>query len=72
MKALIALILTTLFVAACGTVPAHDRPDVHRVISITDTQQACGIVPVAMVYEDAQAQQHELHYQVWANGCSGD
>ncbi|MBD9576825.1 DUF2790 domain-containing protein [Pseudomonas sp. PDM23] len=71
MKALIALLFSTLFLAACGTVPAHEKPDVARVISITDTQEACGIVPVTMVYEDSQARQHELHYQVWANGCSG-
>lgn len=72
MKALITLTLTALFLAACTTVAPQEKPDVARVISITDIQQECGIVPVTMTYEDSHGVRQEMHYQVWANGCSGD
>jgi hypothetical protein len=45
--------------------------DVAKVISQTDVQQACGIVPVQMVYDDSHGERHTLEYQVWAPGCQG-
>ena len=71
MKTLIALFLTALSITAFADTQTAEKPDISRVISITDTQDACGIVPVQMVYEDSQGQRHTLAYQVWGNGCSG-
>ncbi|MCB2672386.1 DUF2790 domain-containing protein, partial [Listeria monocytogenes] len=45
--------------------------DVARVISSTDTSNACGIVPARMTYEDSNGQKHTVEYQVWGNGCTG-
>ncbi|HDR2971779.1 DUF2790 domain-containing protein [Pseudomonas aeruginosa] len=45
--------------------------DVARVISSTDTSNACGIVPTRMTYEDSNGQKHTVEYQVWGNGCTG-
>ncbi|NWB25860.1 DUF2790 domain-containing protein [Pseudomonas gingeri] len=72
MKTLIALFLTAVSVTAFADGQPAQKPDIAHVISITDTQEACGIVPVQMVYEDSQGVRHTLAYQVWGDGCSGN
>ncbi|KSF81279.1 DUF2790 domain-containing protein [Pseudomonas paraeruginosa] len=83
--ALIALFACSPLVMAAGTQeqPASQQEgtveeyaygmhlDVARVISSTDTSEACGIVPARMTYEDSKGRKHTVEYQVWGNGCSG-
>ncbi|WP_256830509.1 DUF2790 domain-containing protein [Pseudomonas sp. Pse1] len=78
MKALLSLFLTVVATSAlaAGNEPAttpYDpaRPlDIARVISISDTSNACGVVPSTMVYVDPQGQTHRVTYQVMGT-CSG-
>lgn len=44
--------------------------DISEVIHTTDLQDACGVVPAQMTYEDQQGQRHTIEYQVMGNGCS--
>jgi hypothetical protein len=45
------------------------RPDIAKVISVTDTQSSCGVVPATMVYEDSQGVRHHMDYRVMGDGC---
>ena len=76
MKNLIALFLTVTAgsaFAASGVETARTGVplDVVKTISITDTSNACGIVPVELVYEDSQGVRHTVAYSVQGMGCSG-
>jgi hypothetical protein len=44
--------------------------DVQKVITISETPDQCGPVPVQMTYEDSHGQRHILQYQVMGTGCS--
>lgn len=46
------------------------KPDIQKVISISDTGDQCGPGPVQMTYEDSQGQRHIMQYQVMGSGCS--
>jgi hypothetical protein len=46
--------------------------DVARTISVTDTSNAYGVVPVDLVYDDSNGVRHTVSYSVLGNGCSGD
>ena len=78
MKALLSLFLT---LAATSALAAANEPaatpydpaqplDIARVISVSDTSNACGVVPSTMVYVDPQGQTHRVTYQVMGH-CSG-
>lgn len=69
MKTRIALLLSAAVLAACSNVPAGGKADIAKVISITDTQAACGVVPVTMIYEDTQGIRHSMDYRVLGDGC---
>lgn len=45
--------------------------DIAKVISMSDVQDVCGVVPVHMIYEDSSGIRHNLEYQVMGNGCTG-
>jgi len=53
----------------------HDKPgffvplDVDRIISQTDLNSQCGIVPAHLDYLDHAGREHELNYLVFGNGC---
>ncbi|MDI2146200.1 DUF2790 domain-containing protein [Pseudomonas sp. ITA] len=74
---IIALMLMTFFVAAVFAdsdeqpVRTDTKLDIVKTISITDTSNACGIVPVELKYEDSNGEQRTVSYQVWGTGCSG-
>jgi hypothetical protein len=44
--------------------------DIAKVISRSDIQDVCGIVPAYMTYEDHQGKVHRLEYMVFGQGCS--
>ena len=44
--------------------------DIAKVISRSDIQDVCGIVPAYMIYEDHQGKVHRLEYMVFGQGCS--
>jgi hypothetical protein len=46
------------------------KPDIQKVISITDIGNECGPVPAQMTYEDSEGQRHVMEYQVMGSGCS--
>ncbi|RZO09558.1 DUF2790 domain-containing protein [Pseudomonas moorei] len=46
--------------------------DVDKVLSSTDTNGQCGIVPARLEYLDHQGREHVLDYQVFGQGCSSD
>lgn len=46
------------------------KPDIQKVISISETGDQCGPVPAQMTYEDSQGQRHVMQYQVMGTGCS--
>ncbi|KAF1004304.1 MAG: hypothetical protein GAK36_00091 [Pseudomonas sp.] len=77
MKALIALFLAVAAGQALAT-PAVEQArtgvplDLAKVISVTDTGNACGVVPVQLVYDDSQGVRHIVTYQVMGNGCMGN
>ncbi|AHZ73417.1 MULTISPECIES: DUF2790 domain-containing protein [Pseudomonas] len=74
MKTLIALFLA---VAASSAIAANDvqadrtgvPSDVAKIISITDTRFACGIVPVELVYQDSLGVRRVATYMVEGGGC---
>lgn len=45
--------------------------DIAKVIHRGEVPDVCGVVPVQMVYEDHQGQQHTIEYLVMGAGCSG-
>jgi len=52
------------------TYTSNAKPDIEKVISITEAADQCAPVPVQMTYEDAHGQRHILQYQVMGTGCS--
>lgn len=46
--------------------------DVAKVLSITDLNGKCGIVPAQFNYLDHQGREHQLDYQVQGVGCLGE
>ncbi len=52
------------------TYTAAAKPDIEKVIAITDAADQCAPVPVQMTYEDSHGQRHILQYQVMGTGCS--
>ncbi|MGY2398893.1 DUF2790 domain-containing protein [Pseudomonas sp. SDO5271_S396] len=82
---LITLGLATLLVT--GSVFAADMPtpavihdktgffvhlDINKVLTSTDTNGACGIVPSRLDYLDHQNREHVLDYQVQGTSCPSD
>ncbi|WP_248797337.1 DUF2790 domain-containing protein [Pseudomonas sp. MWU13-2105] len=61
--------------AASSQVPVETytyaaKPDIEKVVSITEAADQCAPVPVQMTYEDSHGQRHILQYQVMGTGCS--
>jgi len=46
------------------------KPDIEKVIAITEASDQCAPTPVQMTYEDSHGQRHILQYQVMGTGCS--
>lgn len=79
MRTLTALSLATVatigfFTTANGAETAHFGVplDVVKTISVTDASNACGVMPVNLVYEDSHGVRHTVIYSVLGNGCAGD
>ncbi|MBF6028485.1 DUF2790 domain-containing protein [Pseudomonas sp. P115] len=81
----LCLIAASLTLLATGSVFAADAPtvihdktgfflhlDVDKVLSSTNTDGQCGIVPKRLDYLDHQGREHVLDYQVQAIGCPSD
>ncbi|GID09087.1 MULTISPECIES: DUF2790 domain-containing protein [Pseudomonas] len=79
MKTLTSLFLT---LAATSALAASNEPaatpynpaqplDIAKVVSVTDTATACGVVPATMEYIDHQGQTHRVTYEVMGN-CTTD
>lgn len=69
---LLAIISGNSFAETQAEPSRADAPlDIAKTISITDTSNACGIVPVELVYDDSNGQRHTFKYQVWGDGCNG-
>jgi hypothetical protein len=80
MKPLISLFLT---LAATSAMAAGNEPaaatsynpaqplDIAKVVSVTNTATACGVVPATMEYVDHQGQPHRMTYEVMGN-CTTD
>ncbi|MBD9504550.1 DUF2790 domain-containing protein [Pseudomonas sp. PDM17] len=65
------VIALVVAVSGCSSAMSGVKPDIAKVISISDARNACGVVPVTLVYEDSQGVRKSLEYQVWGGGCSG-
>ncbi|MFC6340146.1 DUF2790 domain-containing protein [Pseudomonas sp. CCM 7891] len=70
------LVIGSAFADTPATTPViHDQTgflidlDVDKILSSTDTSQACGIVPARLNYLDHQGREHVLDYQVEGIGC---
>ena len=72
MKTLISLLLTVI---ATSAMAADNQPaavmynpaqplDIAKVVSVSDTATACGVVPATMVYVDHQGQTRRVTYEV--------
>ena len=72
MKTLISLLLTVI---ATSAMAADNEPltilynpaqplDIAKVVSVSDTATACGVVPATMEYVDHQGQTHRVTYNV--------
>jgi hypothetical protein len=72
MKTLISLLLTVI---ATSAMAADNEPlaapynpaqplDIAKVVSVSDTATACGVVPATMEYIDHQGQTHRVTYNV--------
>ena len=72
MKALICLLLSVI---ATSAIAADNEPlavlynpaqplDIAKVVSVSDTATACGVVPATMVYVDHQGQTRRVTYEV--------
>lgn len=46
--------------------------EVAKVLSMTDLNGKCGIVPAQFNYLDHQGREHQLDYQVQGVGCIGE
>ncbi|MGG7558883.1 MULTISPECIES: DUF2790 domain-containing protein [Pseudomonas] len=79
MKTLTSLFLTLAATSAlAANEPAVATPynpaqplDIAKVVSVTDTATACGVVPATMEYVDHQGQTHRVTYEVMGN-CTTD
>ena len=79
MKILISLFLTVVATSAmaAGNQPAATsynpaQPlDIAKVVSVSNTATACGVVPATMVYVDHQGQTHSVTYEVMGD-CTTD
>ncbi|MGG7647504.1 Protein of unknown function [Pseudomonas frederiksbergensis] len=79
MKTLISLFLTVVATSAmaAGNQPAATsynpaQPlDIAKVVSVSNTATACGVVPATMVYVDHQGQTHSVTYEVMGD-CTTD
>lgn len=78
MKTLTTLFLTLLVTTAMAATnepaatpynPAHPL-DIAKVVSVSDTATACGVVPATMVYVDHQGQTHRVTYEVMGDCTS--
>nr|WP_314558622.1 DUF2790 domain-containing protein [uncultured Pseudomonas sp.] len=80
MKALLLGLFGLLATGSALAAPDHpalinDQPgffvplDVAKVISQTDLDAQCGIVPARLDYLDHAGREHELDYLVSGNGC---
>ncbi|MNR66673.1 hypothetical protein D3C85_1902900 [compost metagenome] len=45
--------------------------DIAKVVSVSNTATACGVVPATMVYVDHQGQTHSVTYEVMGD-CTTD
>lgn len=78
MKTLISLFLTVVATSAmaAGNEPAATsynpaQPlDIAKVVSVSDTATACGVVPATMEYVDHQGQTHHVTYEVMGDCTS--
>ncbi|MGA8134523.1 MULTISPECIES: DUF2790 domain-containing protein [Pseudomonas] len=52
------------------TYTAAAKPDIEKVIAITEAADQCAPVPVQMTYDDSHGQRHILQYDVMGSGCS--
>ncbi|MFW5326160.1 DUF2790 domain-containing protein [Pseudomonas aeruginosa] len=43
--------------------------DIAKVVSVTPSSSACGVVPARMTYEDSQGELHTIEYRVQGFGC---
>ncbi|CAI8928814.1 conserved exported hypothetical protein [Pseudomonas sp. IT-196MI5] len=79
MKALISLLLSVI---ATSAIAADNEPlavlynpaqplDIAKVVSVSDTATACGVVPATMVYVDHQGQTRRVTYEVIGD-CSSN
>ncbi|WP_338583108.1 DUF2790 domain-containing protein [Pseudomonas sp. MAG733B] len=78
MKTLISLLLTVIATSAMAAEveppavqynPAQPL-DIAKVVSVSDTATACGVVPATMVYVDHQGQTRRVTYEVIGNCTS--
>jgi hypothetical protein len=78
MKTLISLFLT---LAATSALAAGNEPattsydpaqslDIAKVVSVSNTATACGVVPATMEYVDHQGQPHRVTYEVMGDCTS--
>lgn len=78
MKLLISLLLTVI---ATSAMAADNEPlallynpaqplDIAKVVSVSDTATACGVVPATMVYVDHQGQTRRVTYDVMGDCTS--
>jgi Protein of unknown function (DUF2790). len=78
MKTLISLFLTVVATSAlaAGNEPAttsYDPAqslDIAKVVSVSNTATACGVVPATMEYVDHQGQPHRVTYEVMGDCTS--
>ncbi len=78
MKTLISLLLTVI---ATSAMAADNEPltilynpaqplDIAKVVSVSNTATACGVVPATMVYVDHQGQTRRVTYEVFGDCTS--
>ncbi|RKS16050.1 uncharacterized protein DUF2790 [Pseudomonas sp. WPR_5_2] len=79
MKTLTALFLTLITTSAMAATnepaatpynPAQPL-DIAKVVSVSNTATACGVVPATMVYVDHQGQTRRVTYEVMGD-CTSD
>lgn len=78
MKTLISLLLSVIATSAMaadnGPLAVLYNPaqplDIAKVVSVSDTATACGVVPATMEYVDHQGQTHRVTYNVMGDCTS--
>lgn len=43
--------------------------DIASIVSISEPQGVCGVVPAVLTYRDSQGELHTLEYRKWSTGC---